>query len=119
MRCGTQPLETREEEGERECTIRVELGGEGATMAELSHVVARLSRRFTAGVERGSACRQSVLQLPTRGFLDWCQVTSQRHAHRDSNPRLVAWETSVFPICYFPAVRQCIARVPLATAPRQ
>ena len=65
MRCGTQPLETRDEEGERECTIRVELSGEGATMAELSHAVARLSRRFTTGFERGSACRQSVLQLPS------------------------------------------------------
>ena len=50
---------------ERECTIRVELSGEGATMAELSHVVARLSRRFTTGVESGSACRQSVLELPS------------------------------------------------------
>ena len=51
--------------GETGCTIRVELSGEGATMAELSHVVARLSRRFTTGFERGSACRQSVLQVPS------------------------------------------------------
>ena len=33
------------------------------------------SRRITTGFERGSACRQSVLRLPSRGFLDWCQVT--------------------------------------------
>ena len=27
----------------------------------------------------------------------------RRHAHRVSNPRSMAWETSVFLICYFPA----------------
>ena len=37
----------------------------GPRWQEMSHVVARLTRRITAGFERGSACRQSVLQLPS------------------------------------------------------
>ena len=39
-------------------------------------MVARLSRRITTRFERGSACRQSVPQLPSSGLLDWCQVTN-------------------------------------------
>ena len=42
-------------EGETECTIRVEQSGEGGPRwLEMSHVVARLSRRITTGFERGS-----------------------------------------------------------------
>ena len=37
----------------------------GPRWQEMSHAVARLSRRITTGFERGSACRQSVLQLPS------------------------------------------------------
>ena len=37
----------------------------GPPWREMRHVVARLSRRITSGFERGSACRQSVLQLPS------------------------------------------------------
>ena len=36
LRCGTQPLETRDKEGETERTIRVEQSEEEATMAGLS-----------------------------------------------------------------------------------
>ena len=35
---------------------------------------------------------------------DWTCMKNepQQHAHRDSNPRSMAWETSAFPIYYYP-----------------
>ena len=62
--CGTEPLETRRR-GERvHRTGGVELE-QGPQWQERSHAVAPQTRRITTDFEVGSACGQSVPQLPS------------------------------------------------------
>ena len=63
--------------------LLADAGGENPTGAAGAHVL--------GGGERGWGG-------------DWTCMKKEpwRCAYRDSNPRSMAWETSVFPICYFP-----------------
>ena len=41
--------------------------------------MAQQTPRILTDFEVGTTCRQSVPQLPSSGFLDWCQVNRWTH----------------------------------------